>query len=351
MHKQATCWIAAALCVSITPFTHRASKAETPKPSAGHHVERYEFEQVQMGVRFKIALYARCKATANKAAESAFKRIKHLNDVMSDYDSHSELMRLCRSAKPGEPVKVSRDLSFVLGRSLELSKRTAGAFDVTVGPLVKLWRRARRRKQLPSADRLAAARNVVGYKFVRLDSQSLTVALLKPDMRLDLGGIAKGHAADEALAELRRHGISRALIDGSGDIVVGDPPPGKPGWSIQIAPLQAAANAASRNLLLCNCAVATSGDAYQFLEIGGKRYSHILDPHTGLGLTDRSSVTVIAPDGVTADSLASAVSVLGPERGLKLIEQSKGTAALIAIIDNEKPMVFESSRLRAFEAE
>ena len=147
-------------------------------------------------------------------------------------------------------------------------------------------------------------------------------------MRLDLGGIAKGYAADEALRVLCTRGIDRALVDAGGDVVIGDPPPGRIGWRIGIAPLEVD-GAPSRYLTLAQSAIATSGDAFQFVEIGGQRYSHIVDPRTGFGLNHRQSVTVRARDGITADSLATAVSVLGPEEGLQLIKATGGARALI----------------------
>ena len=162
-------------------------------------------------------------------------------------------------------------------------------------------------------------------------------------MRLDLGGIAKGYAIDEALAVLKKSGITRALVDAGGDIALGDPPPGKQGWRIGIARLEAD-GPPSRILLLCRVAVASSGDTWQFVRIDGKRYSHIVDPRTGLGLTDHSSVTVVAPDGMTADGLASAVSVLGPEKGLRLIEGVPGTAGLIVLAPEGKLETHQSSR-------
>lgn len=311
--------------------------------------QRYEFFRIRMGVPFKIVLYAADEPTANKAARAAFRRVKELDRILSDYDPDSELMQLCRNSGPGKPVKVSPELFSMLQRSLELSRKTDGAFDVTVGPVVKLWRRARRRKRLPDPDALREALDRVGYELLRLNGKQRTVELLKPDMQLDLGGIAKGYAGDEALRVLKKHGISRALVDGGGDIVVGDPPPDRDGWRIEI---ETARKDPKRNapdlLVLDNAAVATSGDAYQSLEIDGQRYSHIVDPETGLGLTTRSSVTVIAPDGTAADSLASAVSVLGPDRGLKLVDSREEAAARIVQIRNGRPEVCVSKRWSRF---
>jgi thiamine biosynthesis lipoprotein len=168
-------------------------------------------------------------------------------------------------------------------------------------------------------------------------------------MRLDLGGIAMGYAVDEALGVLRKRGIASGLIDASGDIGVGDPPPGKEGWVIEVAPVDEDGAPRTR-VLLANAAVTTSGDALQHVEIGGKRYSHIVDPRTGLGLTDRTSVTVIARDCTSADSLATAVSVLGPKEGLKLIEHTPGTAAwIVRPAPDGKWATFASPGFRKFE--
>ncbi len=310
-------------------------------------LHRFQFARTEMAVPVKIVLYAPDAATATKAADAAFARMRHLNSILSDYDPQSELRRLGTNAAGGRAVPVSRDLWRVLSHAQTLAKRADGAFDVTVGPIVRLWRRARRRGMLPSPQRLESARALVGYRLIRLDAEHQTVELLKDGMRLDLGGIAKGYAADETLRVLKKFGVDRALIDAGGDIVLGDPPPGVPGWRIGIAdaPQKMADKEGNRRvLLLANCAVATSGDTWQFVEIAGRRYSHIVDPRTGVGLTDHGSVTVVARRGVTADGLASAVSVLGPDGGLKLIEATPHAAALVVRAPHGKIETYESSR-------
>lgn len=322
--------------------------------TAAPKLNRYEFTQTEMGMPFRIILYAPDEATANAAVQAAWRRIHNLNGVMSDYDPNSELSRLSQTAGSGKSVSVSADLWRVLSFANKLSVRSKGGFDVTVGPLVKLWRRARREKELPSPERLAEARAAVGYQHLRLNDANKTVELLRPNMRLDLGGIAAGYAVDEALAVLRSSGVTSALVDASGDIGVSDPPPDAAGWKIGIAPL-APDKPASRYLLLANAAVTTSGDAFQHVEFNGVRYSHIVDPHTGFGLTNRSSVSVVARDCITADSFATAVSVLGPKLGLELIEETPGAAALIVQATDApgtdgKLEVFESQRLKTFEA-
>jgi thiamine biosynthesis lipoprotein len=312
--------------------------------------DRFEFTQIHMGMSFRVVLYAPDEDSANAAANAANARIKQLNALLSDYDPESELMQLCRTAGMGKPVHVSRDLLTVLSHSLALSKNSDGAFDVTVGPVVKLWRKARRTKQFPASDELAAACALVGFQNIMLNEQAGTVELLKPGMLLDLGGIAVGYAVDEALAVLKSRGITSALIDGSGDIGVSDPPPGQAGWRIGIAPLDADKEP-SRYLILKNAAVTTSGDAFQFVEFEGRRYSHIVDPKTGLGLVDHSSVTVIARNCTIADSYTKAVSVLGPERGLKLIDETPGAAAIVVRAPQGQVESFESLRLSDYHFE
>jgi thiamine biosynthesis lipoprotein len=313
----------------------------------GGELLRFEATQPQMGVPFKIILYARDEQAANAAFDAAFARIAQLNSVLSDYDPASELSRLSRTSGTNARVALGADLWRVLARSQELAERTDGAFDVTVGPYVRLWRRARRSKEMPTAERMAAARAAVGHQFLQLDAQGHTAELLRPGMRLDLGGIAMGYAVDEALAVLKSRGITRVLIDASGDIGVGDPPPGKNGWAISAVPLSEEGTP-SREILLANAAVTTSGDAFQHVVIGGRRYSHIVDPRTGLGLSDQTGVTVIARDCITADGLATAVSVLGPIAGLKLVEGTPGAAALIVRPRDGAPEVFESKHFAEF---
>jgi len=308
---------------------------------------RYEFLRVEMAVPIKIVLYAADEATAGEAARAAFGRIHELDGILSDYDPESELRRLCRDSGEGRPVRVSDELWQVLNQAQALSEHSGGAFDVTIGPVVRLWRRARRRHEMPPPEQLAAARRLVGHRLVRLDPVHRAVELAKPDMRLDLGGIAKGYAVDEALAVLRNRGITRALVDAGGDVGLGDPPPERPGWLIGVASLEPDAPP-SRYLWLSRLAIATSGDTWQYVEIGGRRYSHLVDPRTGLGLTDHSSVTVIAPNCTAADSLASAVSVLGPDKGLKLIEETPGAAAFIVRAPEGAVEVRESCRWKEF---
>ena len=295
-----------------------------PAIAAEPALTRYSFTEPHMGTRFRIIVYAPDEATAKKGTKEAFARVATLNAIMSDYQSTSELMRLCAKAG-GSAVKVSDDLLAVLVRARKVSQESDGAFDVTIGPVVKLWREARKTQKLPDPKRLAAARALVGYELMEIDEKARTVRLLKPGMQLDLGGIAKGYAADEMLRVLARHGLTRALVAAGGDIAVSDAPPGKPGWTVAIAAVDAKQEG-PRYLTLSRAAVSTSGDAEQHVEIGGKRYSHIVDPRTGLGLVGRMSATVVAPDGLTSDSLTKVVAILGAKKGFVILEKYKGVS-------------------------
>ena len=281
-------------------------------PGPGGRLARFEFEETHMASPFHLVLYSTDEATARRASRAAFDRIEALNKVLSDYDPESELSRLSQSAGKG-PVKVSADLFDVLERSKRMSERSDGAFDVTIAPVGRLWRRARRDRKLPDPRLIAEARKLVGSDKMVLDPAARTVNLTVPGMKLDVGGIAKGYAAQAALDVLKSMGIRRALVGGAGDIVVGDPPPDAEGWKVAIAPVDPVASYRPPTLLLKNAAVSTAGDAERFVVIDGHRYSHIVNPKTGMGHEDRAAVTVVAPDGGTADALETAAYLLGPE--------------------------------------
>jgi FAD:protein FMN transferase len=274
-------------------------------------LERFQYSQLHMGVRVNITCYARNSETAERACTAAFARFAELEAIMSDYRPDSELMRLC-SRTPGVPVRVSKELFAVLERGQEIARRSGGAFDVTCGPVVKLWRAARKSGKMPSLAALADARRRTGYRHLVLRKASSTAVLKVKGMQLDLGGIAKGHACDEALRVLFLNHVDRAMVEAGGDIAASGPPPDEKGWAI--------ARPGGR-AVLAHQAISTSGDAEQFVEIAGKRYSHIVDPRTGIGLTNRIQVTVLAPKGLTTDPLATALCVLGETKGKMLAKR------------------------------
>ena len=290
--------------------------------------ERYEFSRPLMGMAFRVIVHSEDEAKAKRAANAAFDRVAVLNQIMSDYEPNSELNKLSDLAGSGQAVPVSPELFRVLDRAQALAVLTGGAFDVTAGASIQLWRQARRVKRLPSQYALDKALKTIGFRTLKLDAEKRTAKLTQTGTRLDLGGIAKGYALDEAIAVLKKHGLPRALVSAGGDIVAADAPPGKEGWRVALIGLEE--DVKPEILRLANGAVATSGDLYQFLEVDGKRYSHIVDPRTGRALTEQRLVHVLAPDAMSADSLSTAISVLGPKEGLTLVAGGKRLGVRVA---------------------
>ena len=303
------------------------------------HAERtrFAFVEKQMGADFRIVLYADSEKVAKEVANAAFTEVERLNAILSDYDPESELSRLSDTSGSGQHIALSDDLFSVLDASQKLARQTAGAFDVTIGPCVRLWRIARFRKAFPLTEKLAEVRKAVGFRHLNISHTKQTALLEVPNMVLDLGGIAKGYVADKALMVLRKRGIGSALVDAGGDLALGDPPPGQKGWRIEVGGLK---HPDLPILELAHCAIATSGDVEQFVEIDGKRYSHLIDPNTGIGLTTRIQVTVVTSTGIQADSLASALSVLGTERGTKFVQKLSGVRAFIVEDLDDKRTLF-----------
>ena len=258
-------------------------------------------ERPLMGTLFKITTYTEDKTLAQQATKEAFAVADKINSVASDYIADSELLSF--SKLPYEkPQPVSETLFPLLLQAQYFAEETAGNFDPTLGPLTKLWRESRRRKSLPDKSALAAALASSGYEKLLLDKGNRTLTFTVPGMRLDLGGIAKGQAADAMLTVFKNHGLTRTSITCGGDVRVGDPPPDKDHWTIAVE----SSGKPKPPLKLINAAVSTSGDLHQFIEIGGKRYSHIIDPRTGLGLTEPRTATIIAPTAAESDARATA---------------------------------------------
>ncbi|HCR48656.1 MAG TPA: hypothetical protein DIW24_03430 [Bacteroidetes bacterium] len=270
-------------------------------------LKKFEFRQHHLGMQVRIVLFSEDEAKAITDARQAFAEIDRLDAIFSDYRVDSELNILVRQAVDSALV-VSPELFSVLTRAQEMAAWSDGAFDVTVGPLSQLWRKARRLQTLPTADELGQAKQNTGWRLMRLFPASGKVLLLRHGLQLDLGGIAKGFIAEAALNELRKAGCPHAMVEIGGEVAIGAPPPSTNGWLVHLP------NDSQKPLhLLRDVTVSTSGDTEQFMELNGVRYSHILDPRTGLGLTSRVSVTVIASDGALSDALSTTLSVLGEQ--------------------------------------
>lgn len=300
-------------------------------------LDRFEYTEPKMGTEFHLVLYAPSPAQADKAAKAAFDRVDALNKILSDYDASSELSRLSMTAGSGEQIMVSKDLWAVLSLAHSIAKKSKGAFDITIGPLSKLWRRAIRQKDFPDNIRLANAQEKVCYKHLKLHPKTNSISLTKEGMRLDLGGIAKGYTVDAIWEVLQGHGIHNALIDGGGDIYAKGSPPDSQGWKVKMLSRKTRipsldffdletkkwSKKQEQDLVvyLNNSAIASSGDTYKFLDFNGIKYSHIINPKTGLGLTHNEIINISAPNCALADALASALSVLNIKKGNRLLKK------------------------------
>ena len=298
--------------------------------------QKYIFEQPKMGSPFTITIYCNDSLAAAAAADAAFRKADTLNALFSDYIDSSELNRLSATSGQGRYVVVSAPLFNILQRSVEAARLSKGSYDITIGPVVKLWRQARKRKVFPDADTLKAALKRTGYRYLHLDTLHHSVWLEKPGMQLDLGGLGKGFVAQAALDLLEDNGFHAAMVNAGGKIVIGESPPGKQGWMIGINAPGEKEKILPGLLLLQHIAIATSGDIYQYVELNGKRYSHIVNPRTGIGLTHSRNVTAIAADGAEADWLATACSILSLRKSLQLIRHFPGAALFITENKNGK---------------
>lgn len=294
-----------------------------------------------MGTKWHIALYSRDTETANVAFLRAWDVLKEIDSDLSNYSADSELNRLCRGAPHATPVNVGDHLWNVLIAADILSRETGGAFDVTIGPVSKLWRHARKRKALPAKQRLNKAHSAVGFRFIELHRPTNSVRLTQADMQIDLGGIAKGYGVDKAIEAIQKCGIRSVLVNGGGDLAVANPPPDQSGWQVDVSQLDPTKTPLKTRL--ANAAIATSGDAWQFVEINGRRYSHIIDPRTGIGMTRRMSVSVIAPTCMQADSLASALCVLKPSDGMALVRREKRVESMQILAGDDGELVIYRS--------
>jgi FAD:protein FMN transferase len=298
--------------------------------------------RVVMGTFARIVAVANSDRKANRAIKAGFNELTRIDAMMSDYKAESELSKVNREAF-AKAVKVSPELFEILQISVNYSKLTNGAFDITVGPLVGLWKRAGETNSMPDADTIAAAKARVGYEKLILDAKAQTVRFAVEGMRLDLGGIGKGYAVDKTVEAMKRKGAIGGLVDSGGNILCFGRPAHGGNWLIGIQDPREIKNqnAKSKNaeedidnqplmvLKLRDCAVATSGDYQRFVVVEGKKVSHIIDTNTAAGASKMAGDTIIAPKAVDADALSTAVNVMGAEKGLELVDSLLGVEAII----------------------
>jgi thiamine biosynthesis lipoprotein len=308
-------------------------------------VEENSGYRMVMGTFSRVVVIAKSRGTAQRCIEAAFDVQNRIESLMSDYRDDSELTKVNRCAAQ-EPVPVSVMTFEVLRQAVLFYQLSDGAFDVTVGPLVDLWRRAGQTNVPPAPEALAEARRKVGSDKLILDDKNRTVRFAVAGMRVDLGGIGKGYAVDKAIEAMQKRGALGGLVDLGGNIrCFGQPPQGQETWRIglqdpNVAPDEFGPSRPLLILALTGESVATSGDYRRFVKVQGQKQSHIIDIHTGRGANKLASDTIIAADATTADALSTAVNVLGPEAGLALVERVAGAEAILVPAGEKVSLVY-----------
>ncbi len=289
---------------------------------------RYEGEHAAMGTVYSIAAYASPSISLENAAERAFAEIDRLDVLMSHYRPPSEICAINRGAAAG-PMPVSGELFALIEEAFRISAETGGAFDVTVGPLMKAWGFFRRVGRVPSDDELAETRARTGYRRVRLDAEAKTVAFERSGMELDLGAIGKGYAVDRAAAVLREYGVRNALISsGTSSIAALGAPPGEKGWQISVChPLDRRREACS--LRLKDLSISISGGYEQCFVWNGKLYTHLLDPRSGAPVEDMLMAVVVAESNAASDALSTAFFVAGAEPARLYLRQHPNLSVIL----------------------
>jgi len=306
-------------------------------------LKRFQFSENKMGSSFNLIFYHTDSAEAVIIAKECFLIVDSLNNIFSDYSSESEVGKLALQ-KNLTNIKVSDELFAMIVRSKVAWERSNKTFDITIGALTQLWRKAKKENRFPSEAEIKPAKGLTGFKNLIIDERSKVISFKKQGMQLDFGGLVPGYAAQRVIDFLKTRNINIALADASGDIVMGDAPPGKDGWTIGINLPGNENETWDKKLALKNFAVSTSGDVYRYTIHNAIKYSHIIDPGTGYGVTSQRNVTVITKYGADADWLATACSILPIKKALALAKKEHA-AILIATAKGEKIVVYRSKSL------
>lgn len=316
--------------------------------SIGHgQLKRFSFTENKMASPLTIIMYTEDSIKAKSVSDRCFAKVDSLISIFSDYISDSELNRLCAKAGSGIPIKCSPALFEILQMSKEAYEKSNGAFDITVGPLSRLWREAGRQNKFPDSASVKEKLRLVGFSKIQLDPLMHTAILSPQGMQLDLGGIAQGYIAQRVIDFIKSQKIENALVDVSGDIVCIGKPPQTNGWTVGVNVPRSESEVLSKQLMLTNAAVTTSGDTFRYFEYQGKRYSHVIDPSSGYGITTQRNVTVIAKEGTKADWLTKACSLLSIPEAKKLA-QKMDAAVLIVERKKTKMIIHTSKKFRHF---
>ncbi len=299
-----------------------------------------------MGSPFNLILVSEDSTKAKNLANASFALIDSFSHIYSDYDSTSELSKLSLHAGNGFQF-CSPALWDILLQSKRAFENSFHAFDISIGPLSSLWRIKRKKHLFPDSLTINETLDAVGFDKIHWDIPNHQILIPKKGMKLDLGGIAKGYIAQKVIDYLRENGIDVALADAGGDISMSNTPLGIDGWLVGVNIPETTDDLMKKKLSLSNYSVATSGDAYQYIEHNGKKYSHIIDPRTGYGVSFQRNVTVIAKDGTTADWLATACSIVSIREAKKICRQQQAEL-FISSIENGKITTYQTPGFKNF---
>ncbi len=324
----------------MKPFIYTIALLVFSIPLLQAQTRKFSYSEIKMGSAFNLIIVSANSNKANHLARKSYELVDSLSHIFSNYDSSSELSKINSSAGL-LPYKMSTAMLDLVQKSQDAYIQSKGAYDISIGPLSSLWRNARKAKLFPDSSTVLANKKLVGLNQVKINKRLGTIFLPNADMQLDFGGIAKGYIAQWVINYLKANGIQQALADAGGDIVMSGAPLNQKGWLIGVNLPETTDELMTKKLLLSNCSVATSGDVYQYIENKGVKYSHIINPLTGYGVTNLKNVTIIAKTGATADWLATACSIL-PIKEAKQLAISNQAALLITTIKNGK-LVFEAS--------
>lgn len=324
----------------MKPFIYTITLLVFSTPLLQAQTRKFSYSEMKMGSAFNLIIVSADSNKANHLARKSYELVDSLNHIFSNYDSSSELSKINASAGL-LPYKMSRAMLDLVQKSQYAYIQSKGAYDISIGPLSSLWRKARKAKLFPEASTVLATKKLVGLNQVKINKRLGTIFLPNANMQLDFGGIAKGYIAQWVINFLKANGIQQALVDAGGDIVMSGPPLNQQGWLIGVNLPETTDQLLNKKLQLSNCSVATSGDVYQFIEYKGVKYSHIINPLTGYGVTNLRNVTIVAKTGATADWLATACSIL-PIKEAKQLAISHQAALLITTLKNGK-LVFEAT--------
>ncbi|HSE84330.1 MAG TPA: FAD:protein FMN transferase [Thermodesulfobacteriota bacterium] len=300
-----------------------------------------------MGTNLEFKVYCENEKICNKAIFEAYSEVKKLDDIFSNYKDDSVLSNVNSRAGRGR-TSVPQEFIELTDQSLFFSGLTDGAFDITVGKAMELWKTGGEKNIMPGADEIEKARECVGFKKIKLYPKEKQVELESPCTSLDFGGIGKGYAVDKAVAVLRSYDIEKGIVNFSGNIYAIGPPPGEDGWIVGVRH-PGDGHRTFTSLKIRNMAIATSGDYEKYFEIKGKRFSHIIDPRSGLPVESVPSVTIISKSATEADALSTGFSVMGRHRIFELLENLNGVGVMIILKEENKLSVHKSSFFKKFE--